>query len=75
MANLSTKCGKYDCFGNKCGVACTVLNSGYPKDDMCPFYKTQEQYKKDQDVAHDRLEELGRYDLINTYENNKKRRW
>lgn len=75
MANLSTKCNRNDCFANKCGVACTVLNEGYPKDSDCPFFKTTEQYKEDQKSAHDHLEEIGRYDLINTYENNRMRKW
>ena len=70
---IKAKCERDDCFANKCGRACSVLTEGYP-EDTCPFFKTREQYKEDRKAAHTILEEKGRYDLINEYENNPKAR-
>lgn len=68
------RCKRYDCFQNLCGNSCKILNNGY-KDDKCPFYKTDEQAEKDRQAAHQRLVDLGRYDLIEQYEYNSLRRW
>jgi hypothetical protein len=73
MANLTVRCLKPDCFANKCGTMCSILTESI-KRKACPFYKTQEQYEADKKTAHDRLEEMGRYDLIDQYELNPKRR-
>ena len=69
-------CEREDCFGNVCGVFCEIL-AKYPSDGIkkCPFYKTLEQYKKNQKKAHDHLEKIGRGDLIDKYEYNKERKW
>lgn len=68
MAKLGTRCNRGDCFANKCGVACVILDESYPDNQECPFFKTMEQYQKDRKDSHALLEEKGRYDLIAEYE-------
>jgi len=62
-----------DCF-QAMGVHCKLLSSQVEASD-CPFYKTQEQAEKDRLAAHQRLKDIGRFDLIEKYEYNAKRNW
>lgn len=59
--------GKFDCFAfgiyGKC-KAC--IETDFP-GDHCPFYKTSLQRKQEHADSVQRLEELGRYDLIGKY--------
>lgn len=67
------KCTHIDCFQNKCGARCELLND-YPTDP-CPFFKTDKQVEEGRQWAHKRLVDNDRFDLIEQYEHNPQRRW
>ena len=55
-----------DCFareGARCGIL-KVIRCNKP----CSFYKTKEQLTAERQKAYNRLMELGRLDLIDTYQ-------
>lgn len=52
------KCKQGQCFANTFG-SCAILNSSdWPKD--CPFFKTQEQMLREQEITEKRIESLYR---------------
>jgi hypothetical protein len=53
-----------DCFAYANG-GCGLLKSG--KCPGCKFYKTHQQLRLEKQKAYDRLMDLGRLDLIETY--------
>jgi len=72
MASVRPRCTKMDCFQNKCGRACELLNA--PPSQPCPFYKTVEEVDRGRQEAHKKLADAGRFDLIQMYEYNPQRR-
>ena len=66
--NLKTRCEKLDCFGNKCGRCAALETANWDKEGRaCPFYKTDEQFVRDQDAALEHLIETGQQHLIKKY--------
>lgn len=61
-------CERIDCFANKCGAFCTILNGPLKEGYDCPFYKTEAEYIKGRNDAHDRLVRERLDELINKYE-------
>lgn len=56
-----------DCRANAKGL-CTALNdTNFKNRDDCPFYKTAEQYDAEVAKNKERLEALGRFDLLEKY--------
>ena len=70
--SMKPKCNRIDCFQNKCGARCELLND-YPSQP-CPFFKTVEQCDNDRLKAHKKLMEEGKVDLVQKYEYNPQRR-
>ena len=56
-----------DCFARNGRGRCTALENTDFHDKACPFYKTTEQEAADRATALERLEALGREDLIALY--------
>lgn len=54
------------CRANHNGM-CAALESTSFKTGICPFYKTAEQCRKEDNETYDRLTSLGRRDLIEKY--------
>ena len=46
--------GNTDCFGYITSTKCKALNDVICKKEKCPFYKTEEQFKKDAREAQER---------------------
>jgi len=67
------KCDKIDCFQNKCGARCELLTEPIVGHE-CPFYKTDKEADFGRIMAHQRLAEMNRFDLIQKYEYNPQRR-
>ena len=67
------KCNRQNCFGNVCGVRCTILTE-HSTEQQCPFFKTRDQVDKDREDAHKHLLDIGRGDLIHKYEYNESRK-
>ncbi len=60
--------GRADCFAlNKIGNCNVLTETEYPCGE-CPFYKPQEVFDNECMEAYDRLEALGRNDLIAKYQ-------
>ena len=73
MATVKPICNKVDCFRNKCGMYCDLLDD-YPSKEPCPFYKTDAEAENGYIAAHNRLLDMGRLDLIRKYEYNSARK-
>jgi predicted amidohydrolase len=54
-------CDKSDCFGNKKGI-CTILETGFI--GKCTYFKTREQVAEEARKTIERLNKVGRRDLI-----------
>lgn len=67
------RCNCTDCFQNPTGRACELLTD-HPSKQPCPFFKTHEQADIDRQIAHKKLADEGKYDLIKKYEYNPYRR-
>lgn len=55
-----------DCFAYSNG-GCGALNSTICQKKPCSFYKTHQRQRLEKRKAYDRLMDLGRIDLIDTY--------
>lgn len=64
----------HDCFQYDGLSKCKLLTK-QPTGPECPFYKTEDQVRAGRLKAHDRLEDQGRYDLIEKFEHNPSRNW
>ena len=73
MASSRPRCEQIDCFQNKCGARCELLDD-QPSTQPCPFFKTKAEAEEGRLKAHKRLVELGMTDLITKYEYNPLRR-
>ena len=72
MGSARPKCNNMKCFQNKDGRHCEILTD-YPSQP-CPFFKTEEQVEIDRQIAHKKLADEGKFDLIKKYEYNPQRR-
>ena len=63
---------KMDCFAFGPYGRCKALTDT-SFDHECPFYKTSIQVRKEHNANLDRLERLGRFDLLDKYTNQDKR--
>lgn len=68
--NMTVPCSKDRCFGNRAGK-CRVLQEPIKKAE-CPFFQTDEQVRTGRQKAIDRLNRIGREDLIQQYTANAK---
>ena len=48
-------CKYTECFANRGGACNCLKENDWPKDKLCPFYKTKEQHRQDQISAERRL--------------------
>ena len=69
MAVSKPKCKNASCYQNKCGVICELLREQIDTA-QCPFFQTDKQISEGRQAAHDRLVQMGRWDLIEKYEYN-----
>lgn len=65
MPQMIVRCGRLDCFGCD-GGKCRVLAEPLSRAD-CPFYKTEKQADDGRELAIQRLEKLGRQDLLESH--------
>ena len=72
MAEKKVICTNKECFANKCGAICDILVD-YVRQP-CPFFKTKQENEEDKMIAHNRLYDMGREDLILKYEYNPQRK-
>lgn len=75
MATAKPICYKSDCFRNKCGIYCGLLDD-IPSVHPCPFYKTDAEADSGILEAHNKLLAMGEkgMELIKKYEYNSARK-